>query len=728
MQDFSSLTASLRRSLSPYLVLGGLLATVPLAALAQTGGVGIGTTAPDVSAALDIVSSTKGALLPRVADATALATPATGLLVFQTNAPAGFYYNAGTPAAPNWQRLSTAAATTASNGLTKTGNDVALGGTLTQATTIAQAGFNLNLAGTGNVGIGTGTSPAAKLTVQPATEAEVGLRVTNGVADGTAISGNIVLQTLVGGNSGFSFLGFNGANNNGEVRYGTSKNRWRLGVDQRGTADGFFLETYDGTTSVNVLRATTAGNVGIGTATPGQPLEVVGNATQGIGLRSGATWDHLYMYHDGLTAVVRAGGADTGLALQVGNGSSGTYGGQPYTEAMRLLASGNVGIGTATPGQRLEVAGTIKVTGTVGTDGVIFPDGTKQTTAATGGGAGDNLGNHTATQALNLQANALTGTGASIAGVGVGITAQGGLNLGQNSVGNGVFLGYQAGINNQPNTGTNPQQGTLNQFVGYQAGPNNTTGRQNVFAGFQSGFSNTSGSTNTFTGLQSGNANTTGDNNTFTGGQSGNANTVGSNNVFTGVQSGLNNFFGNSNAFYGTLSGQYNATGNRNTALGTSSGPASGSTNLSNTTAIGADAVVTQSNSVVLGNNANVGIGTSAPATKLDVNGNLRLAVRSYTTLVPVNATLQLTAADVAFSIYRTSPGNYLAGIILPDATAGQVLGQQFTVLNTATESTLTVRGTNTDNAADVVLAAAGTAGIHGVMYVWGGSAWVRVQ
>ena len=55
--------------------------------------------------------------------------------------------------------------------------------------------------------------------------------------------------------------------------------------------------------------------------------------------------------------------------------------------------------------------------------------------------AGDNLGNHTATQALNLQANALTGTGASISGVGVGVRADGGLNLGQNGLGNNVFLG-----------------------------------------------------------------------------------------------------------------------------------------------------------------------------------------------------------------------------------------------------------------------------------------------
>ena len=40
-----------------------------------------------------------------------------------------------------------------------------------------------------------------------------------------------------------------------------------------------------------------------------------------------------------------------------------------------------------------------------------------------------------------------------------------------------------------------------------------------------------------------------------------------------------------------------------------------------NAVAIGANAVVSTSNSIVLGNNANVGIGTSSPAYKLDVAG-----------------------------------------------------------------------------------------------------------
>lgn len=65
-----------------------------------------GSTA-DASAILDIKSTTKGLLIPRVTSTqrTSLSLPATGLIVYQTDAPIGFYYNAGTPASPSWKQL-----------------------------------------------------------------------------------------------------------------------------------------------------------------------------------------------------------------------------------------------------------------------------------------------------------------------------------------------------------------------------------------------------------------------------------------------------------------------------------------------------------------------------------------------------------------------------------------------------------------------------------------------
>jgi hypothetical protein len=59
---------------------------------------------PNASAMLDIKSTNKGFLIPRMTtqEALAISNPATGLLVFVTDNPSGFYYNNGTPSSPDW--------------------------------------------------------------------------------------------------------------------------------------------------------------------------------------------------------------------------------------------------------------------------------------------------------------------------------------------------------------------------------------------------------------------------------------------------------------------------------------------------------------------------------------------------------------------------------------------------------------------------------------------------
>ncbi len=59
----------------------------------NAGNIGIGTSAPAASALLDISSTTKGLLAPRMTSAqrTAIASPATGLLVYQTDGTEGLY-------------------------------------------------------------------------------------------------------------------------------------------------------------------------------------------------------------------------------------------------------------------------------------------------------------------------------------------------------------------------------------------------------------------------------------------------------------------------------------------------------------------------------------------------------------------------------------------------------------------------------------------------------------
>ncbi len=64
----------------------------------STGAAGIGTKTPDASSLLEIKSTTKGLLISRVTltQRNAIVTPATGLLIYQTNNTPGFYYYSGT--------------------------------------------------------------------------------------------------------------------------------------------------------------------------------------------------------------------------------------------------------------------------------------------------------------------------------------------------------------------------------------------------------------------------------------------------------------------------------------------------------------------------------------------------------------------------------------------------------------------------------------------------------
>jgi hypothetical protein len=73
--------------------------------------VGIGTATPNGSAAIDIVDSTKGILIPRMTmtQRNAINNPAEGLMVYQTNGSKGFWYYDGA----QWKCVSS----------TSTGND-----------------------------------------------------------------------------------------------------------------------------------------------------------------------------------------------------------------------------------------------------------------------------------------------------------------------------------------------------------------------------------------------------------------------------------------------------------------------------------------------------------------------------------------------------------------------------------------------------------------------------
>ena len=74
------------------IILTAAFAVISLSAFAQ---IGVGTTTPDASAALDITASNKGFLMPRMATAerTAIASPASGLQVYDTDTKTIWYFD-----------------------------------------------------------------------------------------------------------------------------------------------------------------------------------------------------------------------------------------------------------------------------------------------------------------------------------------------------------------------------------------------------------------------------------------------------------------------------------------------------------------------------------------------------------------------------------------------------------------------------------------------------------
>ena len=221
----------------------------------------------------------------------------------------------------------------------------------------------------------------------------------------------------------------------------------------------------------------------------------------------------------------------------------------------------------------------------------------------------------------------------------------------QNSIFVGVLAGNtSAGLNNTFVGGKTGflTTGAGNTFVGSVAGQFNTTGDGNSFFGSVAGWQNTTGQKNTFLGSYSGWDNTIGDENTFCGTGSGFHNTEGIGNASLGYDAAVANTVGdynsivgyaagtqadgttnNKNAFFGSYTGYYFLSGELNTFLGSSSGVPGplGTYNLSNASAIGANAIVRANNKMILGNNdVNVGIGLSndnvsnGPRNKLEIN------------------------------------------------------------------------------------------------------------
>jgi len=198
-------------------------------------------------------------------------------------------------------------------------------------------------------------------------------------------------------------------------------------------------------------------------------------------------------------------------------------------------------------------------------------------------------------------------------------------NISGNGTAGGILSGNVVNAATQFNIGGNrilSISQPFNLFVGKNAGISNITGFQNSFFGESAGQANTDGSNNAFFGNSAGSLNTSGGNNAFFGSSAGSQNSTGTANSFFGHGAGSAIVAGVRNTFIGVSAGGFVGTsdGNDNTLLGSGTFVSAG---VNSATAIGVNARVDASNSLVLGtvigSGTKVGIGTTTPTAKLSL-------------------------------------------------------------------------------------------------------------
>jgi hypothetical protein len=364
-------------------------------------------------------------------------------------------------------------------------------------------------------------------------------------------------------------------------------------------------------------------------------------------------------------------------------------------------ASGNVGIGTATPGYRVDAAGDINASGDYRIGGIEV---IKRMSGPFGGS----------------ESNLFVGTGESMASLNTG------------SASRNVAVGT--------NAGRSIVSGGLNTFVGYAAGES-TTASQNTFVGNHAAYSNSIGSENTAMGTEVLSALTTGTANSALGAFALTHNTTGGSNIAIGYYSagsgGAVNGDMDNNVVIGYEAGRLMEGGtpgngsNNNILIGHRTGDTitTGDQNL----LLGYDIdapTATTSNFMSLGNiifatgvdgtgttvsSGSVGIGTTTPGTILDAAG----AITSRPSGTGTGQTGQLIMRELAAGGSETATirapdalgASYALTLPVDDGTSGQVLSTDGNGILSwiAPGSTITADSLNFTDLADALVLDAST-------------------
>ncbi|MBK6966772.1 MAG: tail fiber domain-containing protein [Bacteroidales bacterium] len=543
---------------------------------------------PDNSSMLDVKSTSKGLLIPRLTltQLNAIVSPATGLLVFCTDNNQ-FFSNFGTPGSPYWSAMNSQWITNGNHIAYTTGN-VGIGTAIPATLFDINGGNNWDVVnGEGDFRIGNGLY-----------RLKMGVAINGGGAGAAGImqagqEGGYNVLSL--GSQGHNLLFLNG----GTQRVGIGTDNPATSFDVHGT-----FSVVDGTQGAGKVLTSDAAGKTSWTNSSASNWSLTGNAGTSPGSNFIGTTDN------------------NPLVFKVNNLPAGKIDQMMFNTSFGVISmySNTTGSGNTAQGFKALYANSTGSYNTAIGMNALPSNSSGYSNTALGSYAlySNTTGAHnTASGSQSMYLNTTgadnTATGAAALyenSTGSYNTATGFSSLTSNTTGNNnTSTGYNALYYNTTgyeNTADGVSAlyfnttGFQNTAVGMQSLYSNTTGIYNTSVGWQSMYANTTGGWNTATGYWALSLNTDGFLNTATGVRALTLNTIGSYNTATGTNALSFNTEGFQNTAVGVNSIYFNTLGAYNTAVGYNTGPVSGM--LYNTTCIGIDAMATGSDMVRIGN------------------------------------------------------------------------------------------------------------------------------